>query len=773
MLLGIKEFHYADELYLEFDIKISQFDDLVRINFPATPSMLERLKRHTFKKIAFYEVSPTHLDDSEITAQFTSTNRPYVVTPSMRSGFLRPLFSHQNNYSFKSFMNHKVPDSDIENYFLNLEIAGKLRKHDRTVHKIAKAFSDSTVYTMRRMYTFLQEHEIFSVFSAADLEEYNPNLLQRNPKDFTQNIVGVFQLIRLGHSLHIQPRRVFTLLAHYNNYHGVDIASRVSGQFVKRIATLMGHGEYALLDSDLRETIVDSVWFSSELTHGVVVRSVLSVNVPASNVDFTKNTYIEPFVYIKQDDDTYRYVSIASMFGNTADFNHFLDTVRTNSHETGTHQFFNICPFTNHWLVNRLDESTDGLNAKRSILGMRNIVSTTQADMTSTQMLNYINSVIEPMVDTVECLHCQRAQSTAPGLSHDCFDFQPEVAERFKSKVNLAIGNVTPYFAISELDGVGHLCGLCRNRYEHTISLYGGYFKNGVFISDYTIQSSDEIEIPSHTWVQDYDYSPRDLYHLDAGDINPNLGIELEVDGMSEDDVNLELEDAGTMTALTLSRGKDYVYLMHDGSLNHGFEIATYPANIHSHMNSNIFNYKKAFQNLVRAGYRGHDSGTAGLHIHLDRSFFGSSQAQQLYRAALMAYIMESNWDDFVKFSRRRYHHVDQWAAKKDLKYRVDSKYSPNNHELSQDFLREYDYDKYVAFNISHSKTFELRIFRSTLNYETYIATLQFVHNFAKLVKNIDLAEAQQITFKDIIAFESHTELNNYIRTRFGEDYLN
>jgi hypothetical protein len=122
------------------------------------------------------------------------------------------------------------------------------------------------------------------------------------------------------------------------------------------------------------------------------------------------------------------------------------------------------------------------------------------------------------------------------------------------------------------------------------------------------------------------------------------------------------------------------------------------------------------------------------------------------------------------RFSRRKIHNLEQWAKKKNLESFIT--HLDSVERAADKFLVEYDNDKYVMLNTLHRNSFELRIFRGTLNLMTYKATLQFVDNLARLAKTVDVAKAQQITFKDIIDFNPHPELVAYVTERFGENYL-
>jgi len=334
------------------------------------------------------------------------------------------------------------------------------------------------------------------------------------------------------------------------------------------------------------------------------------------------------------------------------------------------------------------------------------------------------------------------------------------------------------------------ICSRCLGDYRHQMDLYNGFFnRDNCFIGPDSVASAERISV--NYKINDYSYRPDDLNFVRTTDDHINelhLGVELEMDDPDyredgyyddEDDeyvdessgsAEITTNQGASMFINTLTKGVDFAYAMSDGSLHHGFEIATMPATLKAHLDPQFFDYKKAFSKIVTAGYRSHDTRTCGIHVHMDRSFFGSNRTQQMYRAALMAYILERNWQDVSRFSRRRIHNLEQWAKKKDLASFLDK--FDSMERTGDKFLIEYDHDKYVMFNTMHRNSFELRIFRGTLNPTTYFATLQFVDNLARLVLNIDVAKAQQITLKDIINYNPHPELVAYVTSRFGENYL-
>ena len=207
-------------------------------------------------------------------------------------------------------------------------------------------------------------------------------------------------------------------------------------------------------------------------------------------------------------------------------------------------------------------------------------------------------------------------------------------------------------------------------------------------------------------------------------------------------------------------------YAMWDGSLINGFEIATHPATLKSHVSQ--FNYKDAFAYLKSKGYKSHDAGTCGFHVHLSRRFFGATRKQQYINVGKLAYLMETHWDKFVAFSRRDDNQLERWAPINSFKRRLGDDFSYENIKYA--LRRTYELTgKYSAINFTHHNTFEIRIFRGTLNYDTFIATLTMIDSLARLVKKLDYEHLTLVEFSDIINYRKTKVVKNYWDTRKGD----
>lgn len=264
------------------------------------------------------------------------------------------------------------------------------------------------------------------------------------------------------------------------------------------------------------------------------------------------------------------------------------------------------------------------------------------------------------------------------------------------------------------------------------------------------------------------------------------LGVELEVDTQheaSDDDDNEDEDFDGGYTerthtkyanmALQTISADDYLFVKRDGSLSSGFEMVSHPLTLSKH--TKTMHWKEGFDLLTKLGYKSHNAGTCGLHIHINRDFFGTP-ANQMLGGAKLSYLMEKNWDAMMKFTRRTQYQLDRWARKGDTITRVSRERSVEVNGvkkkikpiLSSAFRYAYPRrNKYVALNTIHRATFEFRIFRGTLNHETFMATLQLVDNMARIVKDIPnddnvVNNLDKINFEDIINYRPYNELTSY-----------
>ena len=200
-------------------------------------------------------------------------------------------------------------------------------------------------------------------------------------------------------------------------------------------------------------------------------------------------------------------------------------------------------------------------------------------------------------------------------------------------------------------------------------------------------------------------------------------GLELEVDRGGEDN---------DMSKDVIKLLQERVYTMHDGSLNNGFEIITHPHTEKALMN---LNWKETFKWLIHKGYRSHDISTCGLHLHINRSVFKNEDS-----LAKMLYFYEKNFDEIIKVSRRELSRANRWAGR--YCHYSDDVTLDKMHEILEDYDSRGEHDsRYKCVNLQKRHTVEIRIMRGTLNYNSFMACLDFMITVAKnsnKVRDID-----------------------------------
>ena len=200
--------------------------------------------------------------------------------------------------------------------------------------------------------------------------------------------------------------------------------------------------------------------------------------------------------------------------------------------------------------------------------------------------------------------------------------------------------------------------------------------------------------------IKNYSYKP-DAKFFGKGELF--FGLELEVENDKKSIDNNEMADLIK---------DDNLYFKSDGSLKTGFEIVSHPMTFEYIIKSQL-EFKDKLDKLIGNGFRSYDSTTCGMHIHLSKKSFGT---WQLYR--FMKFFID-NKDFVVSISQRKTEALQNWAAienenDNDLIYKAKKKAGNSR--------------RYTAINLQNDATIELRIFRGTLNFNSFMKNIQFAH---------------------------------------------
>lgn len=249
--------------------------------------------------------------------------------------------------------------------------------------------------------------------------------------------------------------------------------------------------------------------------------------------------------------------------------------------------------------------------------------------------------------------------------------------------------------------------------------------------------------------IKNYNYKPEPIFY---GSGNLFYGIELEIDKGGEDASNAQiLLDIGNLNG-------EKIYCKHDGSIENGFEIVSHPMSLDYHINK--MNWLDIFEKAVEMDYRSHNTSTCGLHIHCSRSSFGKSFEQQEETIGRIVYFVEKHWNELVKFSRRTPENINRWAAK----YATISNTTEETYKKAKDKRM----GRYVAVNLENCNSIEFRLFRGTLCYKTFIATLCLVDEICYWARKLSDKEMEELSWSDFVSriLPKKYELIEYLKAK-------
>ena len=221
--------------------------------------------------------------------------------------------------------------------------------------------------------------------------------------------------------------------------------------------------------------------------------------------------------------------------------------------------------------------------------------------------------------------------------------------------------------------------------------------------------------------IHNYGYEPS-LNFQCADDENgekflPYLGFELEAGGLSSASERNDVAE-------TISDGEKTFYLKEDGSIpDYGFELVSHPITLKRHRE---LDWKTIRKTMSGNGMRSHDLGesSCGLHVHVSRNCLTS------YKWLLIDWFISKYQDKFETIARRRETH---WA-----------RFKKSNGLPVKDVYGKSSGTRYQAVNFENRNTVEFRLFRGTLKYSTFMATLEIVDALVHW--------ARQLSISDILA---------------------
>lgn len=269
------------------------------------------------------------------------------------------------------------------------------------------------------------------------------------------------------------------------------------------------------------------------------------------------------------------------------------------------------------------------------------------------------------------------------------------------------------------------------------------------------------VSIRSKTYIHQFNYVPKYIKHFMPGESEDTtllLGAEIEVGGnnniSSDNDKNSTVKKCIQIMNGSDSDEENLIYSTHDSTVQ--IEFDTMPCSLEFHKNK--MNYREMFEYLDKEGYKGHDCKTAGLHIHANRNYLGKSRISQELVISKILYILEKFNEEICVIARRDNEYSEFVGSKKE------------EDSLVELYGKYKDHGKRAALNLQHKDTIEFRMFRSTLKYETFILTLEFVKDIIDFAKSASIEEIELIKWADLMQLFSPA-LRDYYTERYNKQY--
>ena len=337
--------------------------------------------------------------------------------------------------------------------------------------------------------------------------------------------------------------------------------------------------------------------------------------------------------------------------------------------------------------------------------------------------------------ETVACEHCTDHNDNIIWCEeHDRYEYQDD-----DDIITLANGNT-----------------ICRNAYEY----YGDYFYcedcEQYFHIDYACWCESEecyycedcIDNHESQYISEYhDHDYEDEFRMTSEDEeNDNklfFGMELEIEAKYRSSNHDNLAEA------ILNQTNDFVFEQ-DGSLNNGFEIISMPFSKNYMKETLEDTLKDMLKTINNYDYEGKN--TCGLHFHI--SYEAIRSIPNLLK------IVEYYKEELTILSRREESSLNRWSPF----YTKNFDKEEITNEMIEEIVDDYQ-SRYHAINLDNNYTVEFRIFKSTTDYKTLMATWELVNNIVAFANDYDVELKAMPSFEEIATYQENNYIGEYMGT--------
>lgn len=215
-----------------------------------------------------------------------------------------------------------------------------------------------------------------------------------------------------------------------------------------------------------------------------------------------------------------------------------------------------------------------------------------------------------------------------------------------------------------------------------------------------------------------YNYVPDFNYYTLNKERELFFGLEIELD-CDTDYVLDNIED-------TLD--PDKYYFKEDGSIN-GFEIVTHPMTFEKLKKEN---FRSKLETLSNLGAKAYSAGNCGLHIHVSKNEINA------FNVWKMIMFFAKCQSQVIKISQRTGTEMSRWCKifqPEEYRHWNDSAIVLKGQDWSSG--GPYNMERYAAINCRRSSTIEFRIFRGTLGFDRFWASVEFVNSLVHFMEKV------------------------------------
>ena len=241
---------------------------------------------------------------------------------------------------------------------------------------------------------------------------------------------------------------------------------------------------------------------------------------------------------------------------------------------------------------------------------------------------------------------------------------------------------------------------------------------------------------------------------LNSDDNVLTYGFELEVEAGNK-------TTCGEMSNILYESMDNFTVYESDGSLNEGFEIISNPYDLEYYDAEGKDLIINMLNLLIENKFKSHDTSTCGLHVHIGRHGLGNSYGERDNTIMQIGFIVEYFKEELATLSRRKPEKLNHWAKFTTKDYKKE--------ELTLDIINKLNREnrsRYSALNLQNEATIELRLFRGTLKKETFLATLELVHNICVYAKENNINDLEALDFYNIATYEKNEYIGNYLELK-------